>query len=184
MYACNLKIYRLGLDREIENKLYDLMEIQEFFDVQNDLLWEFGEKHRYRWQARMNGRSGGYLVLYQGELTPSGYKSFCTNCGQRNYQSISESGNVCGVCGQPAHIDYTKMPMRVVVYPGRGTDDDRDYADLSLDELRDRVRLVQEFDRLADRLVKQAVYLAKNYSVQEEEYFVPQTRKALVSAGT
>lgn len=183
-YACNLKIYRLGLGREIENKLYDLIETQEFFDAQDELLQEFGEKYQYRWQARMNGRSNGYLVLYQGEITPSGYKSYCTKCGQRNYRSVSESGNVCGVCRRPARIDYIKPPMQVTLYPGRGTDDDEDFDDLSMDELRERVRLVQEFDRLADRLVEQAVYLAKTCIVQEEEYFVPQIRKVLVSAGT
>lgn len=183
-YACNLKIYRLGLDREIENRLYDLIEIQEFFDAQDELLQEFGEKYQYRRQARMNGRSNGYLVLHQGELTPSGYKSYCTKCGQRNYRSVSESGNVCGVCRRPARIDYIKPPMQVTLYPGRGMDDDGDFDDLSMDELRERVRLVQEFDRLADRLVEQAVYLAKTYTVQEEEYFVPKTRKVLVSAST
>ncbi|MDO4286404.1 MAG: hypothetical protein Q4C40_01605 [Eubacteriales bacterium] len=164
--------------------MYDLIETQEFFDAQNELLQEFGEKYQYRWQARMNGRSNGYLVLYQGALTPSGYKSYCTECGQRNYRSVSESGNVCGVCRRPARIDYIKPPMQVTLYPGRGTDDDEDFDDLSMDELRDRVRLVQEFDRLADRLVEQAVYLAKTCTVQEEEYFVPQIRKVLVSAGT
>lgn len=29
-YACNLKIPRLGLNSEVENKLYELLEIQDF----------------------------------------------------------------------------------------------------------------------------------------------------------
>lgn len=70
-YACNLKIYKLGLDHEISEKLYDMLDTQEFFYWQKELLDEFAKTHQYRWQAAMNGRSGGYLVLYQGELKPS-----------------------------------------------------------------------------------------------------------------
>lgn len=30
-YACNLKIYKLGLDQEIADKLYEMLDIPEFF---------------------------------------------------------------------------------------------------------------------------------------------------------
>ena len=50
-------------------------------------------------------------------------------------------------------------------------------------ELKERVRLVQELDRLADCLVETAVYLAENFTVEDEEYLVPQVRKVLVPAG-
>ena len=53
-------------------------------DELKELMDNFAAEHNYRWQVGMNGRSGGYLVLYQGEITPSGYKSFCTSCGQLN----------------------------------------------------------------------------------------------------
>ena len=49
-----------------------------------------------------------------------------------------------------------------------------------MDELRERVRLVQELDQLADAMVDRAVWLANNYTVEEEEYFEPRTRKVLV----
>lgn len=71
-YACNLKLYNLGLEREIEDKLYELIQTQEFFDIQAEMLSAFGNQHQFRWQVGMNGRSSGYLVLYQGELKPSG----------------------------------------------------------------------------------------------------------------
>ena len=59
-YACNLKIHKLGLSNEIESKLYDLIQCQEFFDVQRELMDAFAEDHQFRWQVGMNGRSGGY----------------------------------------------------------------------------------------------------------------------------
>ena len=180
-YACNLKIYRLGLETETENRLYDMLDTQEFFDIQKELLDEFGRKHHYRWQAAMNGRSGGYLVLYQGDVKPTEYRSYCTSCGQRNYRSIREGGNICGVCGKPTRVDYITPPMQILAYPGRGTDTGEDFEDWTLTELRDRVRLIQDFDRLADRMVRQAVQLAKTFQVQEKKVLIPQKRKVLVS---
>lgn len=181
-YACNLKITHLGLDHEIVDKLFDMIDTQEFFYTQNELMEAFNEDHQYRWQVRMNGRSGGYLVLYQGEVKPSKYKSFCTCCGQKNYTSIAETGDVCGRCHKPARADYTVPSKEISIFPGRGTDDEEDYEDWSIYELRSRVKLVQELDQLADAIVQQAVQLAESCTVEEEEYFVPQTRKVLVTS--
>ena len=181
-YACNLKITHLGLNNEIVDKLFDMIETQEFFSSLRVLMHAFNEKHCYRWQVSMNGRGGGYLVLYQGELKPSGYKSYCSYCGQRNYKSVAESGTVCGKCGRSERIDYARTPMETVCYPGRGTDDGEDYEDWSMEELHSRVRLVQELDQLADAMVQRAVMLTNTCIVEEEEYFVPQTRKVLVAS--
>lgn len=181
-YACNLKIYNLGLEREITDKLYDLIGVDEFYEPLRDLMQDFGAAHGYEWQAGMNGRSGGYLVLYQGELKPSGYKSYCPRCGQKNYQEATASNNTCGVCRQPTRMNFPHTHMQVVTYPGRGTDDGEDYEDWSMYELRERVKLVQELERLADRMVDKAIHLVRHYDVAEEEFFVSQTRKVLVKS--
>lgn len=182
-YACNLKIYQLGLDSDTVDKLFELIQTDDFFQERSLLIQDFGSAHDYLWQAGMNGRSGGYLVLYQGERIPSGYKSYCTNCGQKSYRSVQETGNVCGVCRKPACVDFRGTHMQVTTFPGRGTDCDADFEDWSMYDLRNRVRLVQEFDRLADDMVQEAVFYAQNYAVQDEEYQVMQTRKALVPVG-
>lgn len=49
-------------------------------------------------------------------------------------------------------------------------------------ELRERVKLVQELERLADRMVDKAIHLVRHYDVAEEEFFVSQTRKVLVKS--
>ena len=179
-YACNLKIPRLGLSYEIESKLYELLDTTEFFFLRQDLMDAFDEAHDFRWQVGMNGRSGGYLVLYEGGIKPTGHLSYRRSCGQRNYKSVSESGNVCGKCGKPERVDFTKPPMQAFTYPGKGIDMDEDYGEWSLQDLRDRVRLVQELDALADEMVSQAVQMARNYSVMEVEISVPQIRRVLV----
>lgn len=180
-YACNMKIYNLGLERDIANKLYDLIQLNEFYEPINDLIYEFGAAHNFEWQVGFNGRSGGYLVLYRGERKPSGYRSFCTACGQKNYKSVSESGSVCGRCHQPARRDFSQTHMNIHTFPGRGIDHgERFFLDWDMTALRDRVDLVCEFDKLADDIVAEAVYIAKNYDIQDEVVYVPQTRKVMV----
>jgi hypothetical protein len=139
-YAQNLKIYNLGLDSVITDKLYSLIQIPAFYETLKNLMFEFGEEHDYRWQAGMNGRSGGYLVLYQGRT-------------ERN---------------------------RAVSYPGRSTDMDEDFGEWTLSQLRDRTETVQSFDKLADAIVVEALWLAKHYTVEEETIFIEKTRPVLV----
>jgi len=180
-YACNLKVHNLGLSSEVESKLYDMLGTQEFFDIRDDMLALFNMTHNFRWQAAFNGRSGGYLVLYQGDLKPTGYMSYCTHCGQRNYRSVRDGNNVCGACGEAKRVDYPTPPKQPIIFPGMGLDMDEDYEDWSLSELQNRVKLVQELDSLADDLVGQAIHMADAYNIVEEEYYVPQTRRILVA---
>ena len=160
-YACNLKITHLGLSPEVVDKLFDMIQTQEFFDAMDECKWEFAAKHNYLWQAGMNGRSGGYLVLYQGEKRSSGYKSYCANCGQKNYQLAADGNCTCGVCGRPTRVNFSQT--------------------WNMHALRERVKLVQELDQLADRMVELALRLTREAQVIEEEYFLPQTRKVLVT---
>lgn len=179
-YACNLKIDRLGLTVDCERKMYDLIETQEFIYLQNKLLHAFAREHDYRWQAGMNGRSGGYLVLYQGQIKPSGYLSYCTDCGQKNYRAASASDCICGVCQKPARVNFDKPDMTVSVYPGRSTDMDESFEGWGIPTLRKRVQLVQSLDRLADTMVARALHLCHAYDVTEQTVYVPQVRKVLI----
>lgn len=178
-YACNMKLYKLGLDQETEDKLWDMIQVPEFYEWLNERIEDFNWQHNYLWQAGWNGRSGGYLVLYQGGTKPSGYRSYCTKCGQKNYTSVAETGNWCGVCNEEARVDYIKPPMQIFSFPGRDVDMDEDFEDWSLYELRQRTELVQEFDRLADDIVAEALYIAQNHSVEERTVYMPTTELVL-----
>ena len=178
-YACNMKLYKLGLDRETEDKLWDMIQVPEFYERLNERIEDFNRQHNYLWQAGWNGHSGGYLVLYQGGTKPSRYRSYCTKCGQKNYTSIAETGNWCGVCNEEARVDYIKPPMQIFSFPGRDVDMDEDFEDWSLYELQQRTELVQEFDRLADDIVAEALYIAQNHSVEERTVYMPTTELVL-----
>ena len=178
-YACNMKIYNLDLPEEVKDKLYEMLDCQEVYDRLSDLIDNLNAEHEFRWQAAFNGRSGGYLVLYQGGIKPAEHKSFCQFYGQRNFTSVKETGNVCGRCRRPGRIDYANPPLKAFLYPGKSTDMNEDFEEWSMDDLRARVKLVQEFDTLADMIVEEAKYMAENYSVEEKVYYEPKTRKVL-----
>jgi hypothetical protein len=87
-YARNVKVHNLGLIGERLNKAYELLSAEGAFDEVNEIIRAFDEAHEYRFQMSFNGRSSGYLILYQGGQKPSGYQSYCTICGQLNYKRI------------------------------------------------------------------------------------------------
>jgi len=71
-YACCVKVDRLGLDHELVMTALEMLEVHEAFDDFRDALLEFDERHNHCWQIGTNGRSGGYLVLYQGGIGSDG----------------------------------------------------------------------------------------------------------------
>ncbi len=50
---------------------------------------------------------------------------------------------------------------------------DEDFEDWSMYELRQRTILVQEFDRLADDIVTEALRIASEHSVEERTVYIP-----------
>lgn len=181
-YACNMKINKLGLPCALVDKLFDLIQCSEFYDRLGQLLYQFGAAHDFLWQAGWNGRSGGYLVLYQGERKPSGYQSFCTSCGQKNYRSIVVSGKRCGKCGRDTRVDFAQPHMQISTFQCRGTDSGERFEDWSISELRQRTELIQSFDELADNIVDEALYMAENYTAEEEIIPVPASRMVMREA--
>jgi hypothetical protein len=180
-YAHCVKVHSLGLTSEQIDKAYELLDMDETYDNINDLLEEFAESHNYAWQVGFNGRSGGYLVLYQGGRKALDYKSRCTHCGQLNYKTVEETGNAkCGKCGAEARVNLTKPIMQSYVV-GKGTDMGEDFEDWDMYSLKERVKLVQEFDKLCDECLEAFVWLIDNAEIEEEEYEVIEThtRKTL-----
>lgn len=179
-YAHNVKLYNLGLTEEQEDKAYEMMETEEFYDDINWLIRDFEEEHDYKWQVGFNGRSGGYLVLYSGGKEDPGYKSRCTECGQLNYKTVEETGDCrCGRCGANARRNLKSPIYRTYSRPGKPIDQDEDFEDWSMSDLKERAKLVQEFDQLCDDILATVINMVDNYHVEEEEILVPQTRKTI-----
>jgi len=164
--AYNLKIYNV-IPRDLQGKVFEMMECDSFYEDINCLIDEFGIRHNYEWQAGFNGRSGGYLVLYKGEKKLSDHKSVCTICGQRNFRTVEETGTKCGMCNKDGRINH--VMYNISTFAGRHIGDN----DVPKE-------VMQEFKKLATIIVESVIERAKNFSIEEEEYFVPKTRKVLV----
>lgn len=174
-YANNMKIYNLGLPSDTQDKLYDLLDVEEAQERISFLLDDFAVEHRYQWQARWNGRSSGYLVLYSGGRKALEYKSLCASCGQLNYKAVEENG--CR-CGKDTRVNLTSPIYQAYIHR-TSIDNGEDFDNWDLDELQERVWIVMDFDQLCDDIVAEAAYMAEESEVEEETYFVERTRKIL-----
>jgi hypothetical protein len=90
--------------------------------------------------------------------------------------------NKCGVCGGP-RVNFLKPPTQILLYPGQDVDQGEDFEDWSIEQLRDRVKLIQSFDQLCDDIVAELTRLCNEYDVVEEQICVPTTVKKLQPIG-
>ena len=181
-YANCIKLHHVDKPSDINSDIWrQMLEITDWHNILSDLLEDFARKYDFQWQAGINGRSGGYVVLYKGGIKPSGYKSYCTCCGQKNYQALLEGETgTCGRCDAKARVNFKQTHMQVFTWPGKDVDMYEDFEDWTLNELRERTELVQEFDKLCETIVTEYHYICKNYRMTEKEILVPKTIKVLV----
>lgn len=124
-----------------------------------------------------------YVLKALSYAKQSSYKSFCASCGQRNYKTVEETGNCkCGRCGKESRVNYQVPPMEYGTYPGRETDMGEDFEDWDIYSLRERVKLVQGFDRFCDDVLSEVKNILDNFEVDEDIVYVPQTVKRLREA--
>ena len=180
-YTNNIKLYNIDKPKDIDqDRCWDMLSITEWQEKLSDLLEDFGRKHNWQWQTGINGRSGGYVVLYKGGIKPSGYKSYCSHCGQKNYQDVPEGQiGICGRCDAKARVNFGQTHMQVFTWPGKDVDMHENFEDMTLSQIRERVELVQDFDRLCDDIVSEFFVLCRNYRITEEQILVPKTIKIL-----
>ena len=180
-YANNIKLHNVEKPQAIDSDTWwEMLEITDWQKKLSDLLEDFGRKYNWQWQAGINGRSGGYVVLYKGGIKPSGYKSYCTHCSQKNYQTVPESEiGTCGRCDVKARVRFKQTHTQVFTWPGKDVDMYEDFEDWTLSEIRQRVGLVQDFDNLCGDIVTEYIETCRNYRINEEDIFVPKTVKVL-----
>ena len=182
-YANNVKVYNLGLSSEQEDKLYSMLDIPEFYEHINTIFFKFAKEHNYCWQAGFNGRNNGYIVLYRGDSRPSEYKSYCTDCGQRNFKTVEETGNCrCGRCASDGRINYDIPPLEIIKYFGKPTDMNEDFEDWDIESLRRRTELVESFDKMCDDIFDEVIRMLEIYDGEEKVIYTPKTVKVLRSA--
>jgi len=177
-YAVNIKIHNREELKGIENA-YEMLEYGEVFGMIGWVLTDFAERHNYEYQIGINGRSGGYAVLYRGYKKPSEYKSVCTKCGQQNFKTIEESNNVCGRCGDKTRVNHKLYDIGT--YPGKsiGSDGISYYEDWEIEELEREVELVKDFDRTVKDYVQAFADFCKENEIVETEELIPTKVKVI-----
>jgi len=127
------------------------------------------------------------MTNYREQIKESGLSDDEIKDIIRKYKAEERTGtrytldNKCGRCGELSRVNYETPPMERIT-SAEGVDQNESFEDWSLSELRERVRLVQSFDRLCDQIVAQLVYFLRNYKVGQETVMVPKTIKVLKSA--
>jgi hypothetical protein len=165
-YARNIKIHRLGLTREQENRAYEIIQADGAYDKINGIIRDFGVTNDYRYQIGFNGRSGGYLVLYHGGKNDPDYKTRCK------------------MSGCDGTLTLLKSPVfQVFTQPGKGMDMEQDFEDWEDDSLRSRYDLVKEFDTTVDECISVFKTLVDSCKVVEKEIMVPKTIRVMECAG-
>jgi hypothetical protein len=180
-YANCVKIHRLDLSREQMDKAWAMLDMEEVYDAMHSVIQDWAVAHVWEWQVGFNGRSGGYLVLYQGGLDWKNARTAqCDACGKQTWHTERVP---CTTKGCPGALKVLDKPRpQVVTYPGRGLDQSEDFTEWSADRLRERVKLIQEFDKLCDECVALFVDYCENYNIVEKDILVPKTIKVLECA--
>jgi hypothetical protein len=179
-YANCVKVHRLNLPRDIVEKASEIVWEGLHQNYLNWILEDYAREHDYRWQVGSNGRSRGYLVLYQGEKCyKNAHTARCNFCGKRTWHKKEIPCTGCE--GGTLKVLATPLPQ-IKVYPGRGTDEGTNFnaEEWTMDDLRERVALVQGFDTLCDNMREAFISLCRDHEVEEEEYVAVKTRKVLV----
>lgn len=178
-YAHNLKVTRLEFpSKDTETRAYDIISCEDAdgaFDQVNELIRDFTDAQSGCYTAGFNGRSGGYLVLYNSIRKPSQYTHRCNGCGHRAYGEGAAGHNFTGCSGK--HVPH-KFPPELATYPGKDIDMHEDFTSWDTDTLRNRVDLVWAFDKLTEECVAEFIYFCSTHHVED----VPVTTTRNVSS--
>ena len=240
-YANCAKVTRMGLSSAQVDKAFEVMSLPYWNDEIQYILDNFTEDMQGRWTIGFNGRSSGYLVLYESHYETTDHKSRCRSCGQLNFKSVAQLAedpnerviaheilkshgswfaevylgqsaiaalpltdeeklaiikrlkpvlkdctldNKCGKCGAEGERGRANLPrgIRRLNVSSRGVDDDTDFEDWSMSQLRERVKLVRRFDEVCDEMRSAFIDLLESSEVVEEVVMTPTTVRRLAHA--
>lgn len=177
-YANCVKINRLDLSSAQLHTAWDLLSVNHLYHPFTMLFNAWASQRQWRWQIGFNGRSHGYLVLYQGGLNyKNAHTAQCDFCDKLTYH---KQDTPCTSQGCPGTLIPLPDPVPTpYLYPGRSLDQGENFATWTIEDLHRRVQLVQEFDQTCDAAVALFVGYCDNYTVADKEILVPTTIKVL-----
>jgi hypothetical protein len=177
-YANKVKVWDV-IPSSLQDKVFEMMDVEGFYDDINWILEVWGSENDYAYQAGFNGRSGGYIVMYEGS-----YKNeyFIKPDEKFNHPSGTYSDRLRRwVQKEEAEKNgwIGKTYKKISTWPGRSIDQGEDFLDWEMGQLKSRVELVQSFDTMCDNVVAQVIDMAQNQEVVEETIMVPKIIKSI-----
>lgn len=166
-WAHNMKIHTV-IPGEYQDKVFDLINTDDYFFEIESIIRNWEEDNEYKLQAGFNGRSGGYLVMYEGYITykriftferTQGGRDYADNYGWKSLEEAKKQGL------------YNKEIPQIHTHPGRSVDEE-DFEDLELHELKLITERVQKFDKLCDEIVEATIQMAKTCKVTTETVYI------------
>ena len=76
-------------------------------------------------------------------------------------------------------MNFKQTHMQAFTWPGKDVDMYEDFQDWTLSRIRERVELIQDFDKLCDSIVTEYVDACSNYRISEKEILVTKIIKVL-----
>ena len=179
-YANCVKVHRLGLTPAQLERAWDLLEMPEVFHAIRTGFYRWSEARNWEWSIGFNGRSSGYLVLYNGGIDWHNARTAqCDECGQTTFH---KQETPCPYSGCAGTLRVMPRPApQIYVRTGRGIDEHENWSEWDLYSLRERARLVESFDRACDLAVATFVGFCEHCRVVEAEVPTSRTVKRLVS---
>jgi hypothetical protein len=184
-FAANVKLYRLGLPKELENTAYDMLEMrQPFTAIEYGPFRDFARKHDYYYQMEWNGRSGGYIVMIRGGKEQSDKTAQCDCCGKYTWhkEEIPCTTQGCDGTLVPLTEEEKKNLFNIFTQPGNGIGegDLMDKEEYSNSDIEDLYNAVIDFDKAVEEAKKIFIKYCTEYEVKEVEEDVPTLVKRLV----
>ena len=134
--ANNVKIYNI---KELDYDILEYLQLDNYYSI-NDTIECWEEEHK-GYKVGFNGRSGGYLVLYNDSNNGSILDYYVDINLNSDYESFKQDIR---------ESEYHTM---------------KEYHS----KLVEQVEIVQEFDKLCDDLIQVCLDLKNNYEIVEEE---------------
>ncbi len=172
-FARNVKVQRINAP----SNAYEFLDCDEVQEMYQSIIEDFTEDHKGKFTIGFNGRSNGYLVLYNSEYQKEEHKSLCCACGQRNFQDVPKGEKaICGKCGKQERISFNFHP-RLATFPGRSFGDDIDELEESdVDWMYD---IVVKFDEACQNCVDAFIEFCNTHELVDEEITITKTVKVV-----
>ncbi len=180
-WAANVKIHNV-IPSNLQDKAYELIETDGFYDRINDILSDYSYQNNHSLQAGFNGRSSGYIVMYEGYVETKTIFNFDSKtCNSYNNRDYADGYGWLDVDEAKKRGLYQKQIKKIHTYPGRSIDnyDIEDYNEMLTGEVKAIYGRVREFDKMIKQVINETIDMCKNEEVEEIEYFERKTKKVI-----